>query len=73
MEPHILATDLVAALCFMGGSGLAGLYLFQNWHDLQPSTPGYLHARRNLAVKLLPAAILLVAGLLLFIMAGFFL
>jgi hypothetical protein len=72
MAAHELATYLVAALCFVGGCGLAGYYLFQSWHDLQSSSPAYLEARRNMVLKLLPACLLLAAAVLLFVMAGFF-
>jgi hypothetical protein len=72
MALHLLATYLMAALCLVSGIGLAGFHLFQNWRELQSSSPAYLQARRNFALKILPASLLLAAGLLLFVMAGFF-
>jgi hypothetical protein len=65
MMSHELATFLVAALCFAGACGLTGFMLSQHWHELQRSSPAFVQARINFALKILPASMLLVIAILM--------
>ena len=65
MATHELATFFVAALCFAGACGLTGLMLSQHWRELQRSSPAFMQARINFALKILPASMLLVIAILL--------
>jgi hypothetical protein len=65
MMTHELATFLVAALCFAGACGLMGFTLSQHWRELQRSSPAFVQARINFALKILPASMLLVIAILL--------
>ncbi len=65
MMTHELATFLVAAFCFAGACGLTGFMLFEHWHELQRSSPAFVQARINFALKILPASILLLIAILL--------